>query len=761
MLDAALAYAGMGWQVFPCRPKAKAPLTPHGCKDATTDPETIRAWFVRWPDANIALACGPESGVYVVDIDLDTEHGVNGWDSLKAFPGFPPTVMQRSPRGGAHYFFASSNPPRNKNSFRPGIDIRSTGYYVMLTPSVHPNEKTYEWEPGKSPFDCRLAEFPASMRPEAENVAPWERRPAAAVKPPACPASTPVVERARAYLLECEPARQGQAGHEKLLWAARALVVGFELPESTATYLLWADFNQRCVPPWDASKPADVKDFERKVAEVAKTPGSKPRGWLLDELGMRGDDALLAYGSLLRDDLLASAADMERDEARPEIIRPRKKEKVIPVIPEELLHPPGMVGQIADWITSTAICPQPLLSVGCSLTACGALFGQKVRDESNGRTNLYMMGVAASSAGKDHPSKCIRTLFAHAGASAILGGSRVTSDTALEMALMSNPIQLFTWDEMGHFLSSIKQAGAGSGGAQHLRTIVPALMELYSSAGDMYIGKQKADGEIRRIEQPHVCVWGLTSPDVLFEGLSTRELRDGWLGRVITLISHDRPKPNPLKAVPAPEAIVQMTQAWIQRVVPPPEGVGNILGATTCFQHTTVTQPGAYQIFSEFNDRCYARMLDCDKNSDDVQFLWGKAFQNARRIALIVANGTQFDGAEITPQHAKFGCDFIEWNITQFAEEIRDNLADNAWESDKHKILKLLEKRGSAGMSKSDLTRLTPQLRDKRTRDAYIDDLREGGQVVVGMNPLYPEARAGWLWKTPFGLDIVCGWKAE
>ena len=37
MKEWALKYAGMGLAVFPVKEKGKAPATPHGCKDATTD----------------------------------------------------------------------------------------------------------------------------------------------------------------------------------------------------------------------------------------------------------------------------------------------------------------------------------------------------------------------------------------------------------------------------------------------------------------------------------------------------------------------------------------------------------------------------------------------------------------------------------------------------------------------------------------------------------------------------------------------------
>jgi hypothetical protein len=765
-LAAALAYAERGWSVFACKPGLKVPATPHGVKDATTNTETLAAWWTRWPDANIALACGPVSGVYVVDVDLDVEKAVDGWKSLEAFPDLPLTLRQDSPRGGAHFLFRSATPVRNKNSFRNGIDVRAEGYYIMLAPSIHPNGKVYAWAPDLAPGEIELAEFPDFMRPtEPEKApAPWEKPAAPAPKASTSPASTPILERARLYLQECEPALQGQAGHDKLLWAARALVVGFELDEGSAITLLWSDFNPRCSPPWDRAKPGDAKDFERKVAEARRTPGKKPRGWLLDELGLRGhDEALVAYGQSLAAGLLAGEKKPEPQpaaEAIPEILSPRKR-RPTSSFPDWILNPPGLVGQLTEWINATAGCFQPLLALGCSLTAAGALFGRKVRDQSDGRTNLYMMGVAPSSAGKDHPADCIEQLFSMAGAAHYLGGNRVTSDSAIEVALLANPVQLFTWDEVGHMFHAIRQAG-GSGGAQHLKTIVPALMQLYSSAHKLYVGKQRAEEEVRRIDQPHVCVWGLTSPDVLYTGLSTAELRDGWLGRVVTVISHDRPKYQIMQAEPPPESLISMIQAWLTRQVPPPESMsGDIRSVVTCHQITIPTQPTALRLFEEFRDECHEKMMRCDELDDDTQFLWGKGLQNARRIALIVAAGDRFDGAEITEFHAKYGCMFIRSCIEMFRESIRNNLSDNQWEADKQSLLKVIAKAGATGISKKELTKRTQSIKDRRQRDAYLADMVEAGLIVIGIHPGHPDARAGWLWKAPHGLSILAGGEEE
>ena len=749
MIDWALLYISFGWSVFPCHPGQKIPLTPHGVKDASTDPATVRAWWTRWPDANIGLACGAKAAT----VDLDKKDGVDGEASLKEFDALPDTVTSLTPTGGKHFIYRTDNPPRNKNSFRDGIDIRSEGYYIILPPSIHPCGKPYQWAPGKAPGEIPFAEFPDCMRPK-RPLRPWEsgynqQEPAKTppAKAPERPQGTPVIERARLYLQECEPAVQGQAGHDKLLWAARALVVGFELDKMTAIGLLWNEYNPRCSPPWDPAKSGDTKDFERKVEEAVKTPGEKPRGWLLDEYGLRQDNdaAAMTYGGRLQAALLAS---VKSEEATTPPTTPKLGRKADSTdIPKWVLDPPGLVGEMARWINNTAGCYQPLFALQAAMIACGVIFGRKVRDESGGRTNLYGIGVGHSTAGKDHPGKCIAELLLESGAEKYLGG-KPTSDSAIELMLSQWPISLFMLDEMGHYLSQIKQASISSG-SQHLTSIVPCLMELYTSANKPWLGKIRADEEQsrRKILQPHVGFWGLTTPDKLYSALSTKEIQDGWLGRVVTVISLDIPRYQWRECSPPPPSLITQTSAWVTREIPAKEGDGDIRGSVNPNQILVPTHPAARKRLEDFGEACYLRRVNGD-DSDPTLLMWGRAMETARRIALTLAVGENYDGAEISEANADLACTWVSSNLLRFREYALPHIADTTFERERQFIQKLISDKGKIGIAKSELTRRSQRIKDKKMRDGYLAELVEAGIVNVGT-----KNKNTWYWVAPFGLE--------
>jgi len=144
---AALAYATNGWRVFPCT-TGKQPRTPHGFTDASADPEQIRWWWRRWPEASIGWPIAPG----LVVIDVDPRHG--GADSYRALGPWPKTLTARTGGGGGHlvYSLPDGVEARQLAGFRLGLDTRAAGRgYVILAPSPHPSGSCYTWRSRVAP----------------------------------------------------------------------------------------------------------------------------------------------------------------------------------------------------------------------------------------------------------------------------------------------------------------------------------------------------------------------------------------------------------------------------------------------------------------------------------------------------------------------------------------------------------------------------------------------------------------------------------
>ena len=161
-LDDAKADAARGWPVFPCI--GKKPATPHGVKDASLDIEKINAWFGNGQTHNVGIATGAASGLLVLDVD--PRHG--GDVSLEALidehGDLPVTVQCETGGGGQHYYFLLPEGVEIKNGANvlgPGLDIRSTGGYVIAPPSIHPDTgRPYAWEWSGDPEEVEVAPLP-------------------------------------------------------------------------------------------------------------------------------------------------------------------------------------------------------------------------------------------------------------------------------------------------------------------------------------------------------------------------------------------------------------------------------------------------------------------------------------------------------------------------------------------------------------------------------------------------------------------------
>jgi hypothetical protein len=163
--DEALAYGRLGWKVLPlwsvtwpdpleaplctcprgreCTSPGKHPRLAHGVLEASAVEATILDWWTRWPDANVGVATGSASGIYV--IDLDGPRAVEAWKEM--LERIPAGWTSRTGSGVHHvYSLSGSMLPNSAGKLGAGIDTRGENGYIVAPPSVHYRALTrYQW----------------------------------------------------------------------------------------------------------------------------------------------------------------------------------------------------------------------------------------------------------------------------------------------------------------------------------------------------------------------------------------------------------------------------------------------------------------------------------------------------------------------------------------------------------------------------------------------------------------------------------------
>lgn len=152
---AAHGYAARGWRVVPlhwvaspdacsckmgkaCPTPGKHPIPNAWQKTASTSGADIAAWWEEHPDANVGIVTGVESGLWVLDVDVD-KSGLRSLQSLVAENGpMARTRTHRTGSGGIHYLFSwpGFDVGNSSSYLGPGIDVRGTNGQIVAPPST-------------------------------------------------------------------------------------------------------------------------------------------------------------------------------------------------------------------------------------------------------------------------------------------------------------------------------------------------------------------------------------------------------------------------------------------------------------------------------------------------------------------------------------------------------------------------------------------------------------------------------------------------
>lgn len=381
---------------------------------------------------------------------------------------------------------------------------------------------------------------------------------------------------------------------------------------------------------------------------------------------------------------------------------------------KEVLQVHGLVGEIAEWITETAIRPQPILSLAAALTFVGMIKGHKVKGSTGLRTNMLSMVLAPSAGGKEWPQKQIRDLFKYCDIDQQLMGEPTSGTGFLRAINDRGRIVMWVMDEMGRFLDNINQKNSGT----FQREIIDYMIKSFSCASSILKGREYADAKKNPtidIIEPHFCCLGSTVLEKFRASCKSTDIVDGFLNRWLVFAVHDRgvvagKRENMLKKPPM--AILEA----IRKINTDKEYdaySGEAILKTVRFT------PEAWDIFEPYRDKM-------DKLIDTTPYplnaLYGRCAEHVEKIAL-----TLCDDESIGVSDVNAAIRVVEYSnscIMDFAGLI----ADNESEAEFIKVRDIIK--DAKSIKKSDLTRKTQSLKRMR-RTEILNDLVESGAVII------------------------------
>jgi hypothetical protein len=528
-------YGRTDWQVY--------------CDRLPTDLETP-IWD-KWPEAGVCVAVDWRLKV----IDIDTDEPAMMAAVLSVLPDSP--VKKRGNKGFSAFYRGSraivSTPfsiavPGLERPMRV-VDLLAHGRQTVLPPTIHPDlGKPYEWLTTDTLIDTAIDQLPELPDDIAERIgaalAPFGYMP---------PEEHRALERGDGdtYWREINDTAlrnlskwvpdlklQGTKKHGK---GYRAVADWRGVENANLS------FHPDGITDWGGGENYTAIDIV--MAALAGTDLYTATDWLCQRLGLHRDDGFNVAGFIAKSQARKQAAPtttLVAPAPAPEIA-PEEMPVKVPsdtvriAAPRPKLDPwdfdtqGGVLGKISQWAYETARAP---VREFASVTAIGflsAFYGRRYLTPTGLATNTYLIALAPSGYGKDHPRKCLEYLGHDGGFPGLIGPSSITSDSSVEKNLRRRPSFVMPWDEVGLVLQDMKGGNATS---WH-KSMRKMFLELYSKGTGIWTGKERADSKTDATGEPIYCptmsLAAFSTPTEFYAGISEANLTDGFVGR-LTLV---------------------------------------------------------------------------------------------------------------------------------------------------------------------------------------------------------------------------------
>ncbi|MDR0326911.1 MAG: bifunctional DNA primase/polymerase [Planctomycetaceae bacterium] len=388
------------------------------------------------------------------------------------------------------------------------------------------------------------------------------------------------------------------------------------------------------------------------------------------------------------------------------------------LIPNDLLIPPGLVGEIATYCFETNPIPQQEFALATGIAMVAHLIGKNYRTPDNFRSNFYAMSIGESGAGKN---KAIEFLL---DPEIIAINEKVsesfTSPPAINNYLRLKGSLLMVWDELGGKMEEmLKKPNA------IFSQVLYCLTALYSASGRAYFPDIKAaDTRHNPIIQPHCCLYGTGTYESVFKTFEPKLIENGFIGRVNFFFADPSKKLRDMHTQPSiPESILETIKAWIKMPQAIPAQTDPIIPEAKVVPYTNEAE----QIFSRLTNQCE---LSKETTPENLKRLWVRTVQEAKKLALIYACSQSMDNPSIDTEAAVWGGRLSEHLTRRKLYVAYYHMANSEQERLENDILRYIKKQPKQTVTQTKLINRFAKGVPDYVRDGAIRNLINTGRVV-------------------------------
>ena len=377
--------------------------------------------------------------------------------------------------------------------------------------------------------------------------------------------------------------------------------------------------------------------------------------------------------------------------------RIEKQEKEAPLfpnpgpVPDKLLSIPGFIDDVVKLSMQSAPYPNRVLSFTGALALLAFLVGRKVQDKRDNRSNIYLIALADSGTGKDHPRKVNFNIAFRAGVAGAIGDA-FASGEGLEDALFMHPSMLFQADEFDCIFNTMKYSKDN-----RAESINEKLLKFYGASNTIYPLRKKAsakkkDGtvhEIAHIVNPNLVLLGTAIPQYFYESLSRRVLENGLVARCIIVEAGKRGEAgNPQPITPSDSLIRAATylanldvNGNLTNEYPKPLIITETPEATAALREVQLECDRRYNFYEA-------------QNEGAAKALWARAHEKVCKLAMLHGISSNVYNPLITDKSVKWAWKFIDHLTRRMLYMADSYVYENVFDEKCQKVIRMLREHG-------------------------------------------------------------------